>query len=68
MNHYNKKFKQDYDKIFKEDPLIANTMLLFMDLADGNGRFELPANEDEAATEINMLLFARFENPEEYQL
>jgi len=64
----NKAFKKDYDKLFKEDPITANLLLLFIDIADDNGQFELPNNVIERDTMLTNLLNARFEDPEQYQL
>jgi len=65
---YNKKFKKKYNKLFKKDPLTANIFLLFMDLADKNGQFKLPSDEEAASETIGLLLAARFNDPTEYQL
>ena len=58
----NRKFKRDYDRLFKKDPLGANTFLLLCELADKKG--QVMTNEQELAD----LLAARFEDPEEYAL
>ncbi len=65
---YNKKFKKDYKKIFKKDPLAANMMLLFLDLSDENGQFCLEGDEQEQAEQISQLMDARFDDPTGYQL
>jgi hypothetical protein len=58
----NRKFFREYDRMFRRDPLAANTFLLLSELADKNGRVE--TDEKEIAT----LLAIRFDNPREYQL
>ena len=58
----NRKFKKKYDRLFRKDPLAANTFLLLCELADNEGQVE--TNEGELAE----LIQARFEDPREYQL
>ena len=58
----NRKFKKDYDRLFKQDPLAANTFLLVCELADERGRVETSPEE------LAILFAARFEDPEEYVL
>lgn len=58
----NKKFRRDYDRIFEEDPLAANTLLLLCELADGEGQVETDAQE------LSELMAARFEDLGEYAL
>ena len=58
----NKKFKKDYDRLFKQDPLAANTFLLICELADEKG--QVVTNEQE----IVDLMTARFEDPWRYAL
>jgi len=58
----NRKFKREYDRIFKKDPLAANTLLLLCEIADDRGQVE--TNPEEIAG----LLTARFENPRKYAL
>jgi len=65
---YNKNFKKDYDKIFKEDPIAANMLLLLFDLADRKGNVEIEGTEEESAVVLSELMNARFEDPEAYQL
>lgn len=57
-----RKFRKDYDRLFKKDPLGANTFLLICELADKKGQVMI--NEQELAD----LMAARFEDPEEYAL
>ena len=58
----NKKFRRQYNRLFCEDPLRANTFLLLCELADDNGQVETSAEE------IATFMAARFEDPEAYQL
>ena len=58
----NGKFKRDYDKLFRHDPLAANVMLLLCELADEHGQTQT----DEA--ELARLVAARFDDPRAYQL
>ncbi len=66
-NHFrpNRKFRRDYDKAFRRDPLAANVLLLLAELADERGqvRFDGPPEG-----ELVVLLAARFEDPRAYQL
>ena len=65
----NRKFKKEYDKIFKRDPLAANTFLLLCELANEKGQVRLPGtSEGEVGEEVQKLLIARFNDPEEYAL
>ena len=59
----NKKFKRDYKRLFKKDPVGANLFLLLCELADENGQVII---RDEQ--ELGDLMAVRFENPEAYQL
>ena len=68
MKKYNSKFKKAYKKMFKKNPVAANMMILFMDIADENGQFTLEGNKDEQADQLMMLMAARFNDVEEYQL
>ena len=58
----NRKFRRDYDRLFRKEPGAANLFLLLCELADEAGTV--------AATEAELafLLAARFEDPEAYQL
>ena len=58
----NRKFRREYNRIFKKDPLAANTFLLICELADKNGQVE--TNEEELAE----LMAVRFNDPREYAL
>lgn len=57
-----RKFRKDYDRLFKKDPLGANTFLLLCELADEKG--QVMTNE----SEIVKLLATRFDDPKEYAL
>ena len=58
----NRRFKKKYNRLFKKDPLAANTFLLLCELADEKG--QVSTNPQELAD----LIAARFEDPEEYAL
>ena len=60
-----KRFKKDYDKLFKEDPVSANLMLLLCDIADENGKFIIAEPVED---EICRLMSARFNDVSAYQL
>lgn len=62
----NRKFKRDYDRLFRKDPAAANVFLLLVELADDKGqvRFETPFRE----VEIQKLMATRFTDPRAYQL
>ena len=65
----NQRFKKEYDKIFKRDPLAANTFLLLCELANKKGQVKLSGiSEGEVGEEVQKLLIARFNDPEEYAL
>jgi hypothetical protein len=57
-----RKFKKDYDRLFKKDPLAANTFLLICELADEKG--QVVTDEQQIAD----LMSIRFEDPREYAL
>ena len=58
----NRKFKKEYDRIFRQNPEAANLLLLMCELANENG--EVKTNEEELA----ILMDARFNDYKEYQL
>lgn len=58
----NRKFKKEYDRIFRQDPEAANLFLLLCKLANEKG--EVVSNEEELA----ILMDARFNDYREYQL
>ncbi|HQP25126.1 MAG TPA: hypothetical protein PLP16_08165 [Smithellaceae bacterium] len=62
----NRKFKRDYDRIFRKDPAAANMFLLLCELADEKGQVNLSWPFPEV--EIQRLMAARFDNPKAYQL
>lgn len=65
----NRRFKKQYNKIFKQDPIGANMFLLLAELADGKGRVKIQGTtEQEVAGELSRLMDARFNDPEEYAL
>lgn len=65
----NRKFKREYDKLFRENPLTANIFLLLAELADEKGQVKIPGTtEEEIGEEISKLMAARFNDPEEYAL
>ena len=59
----NRKFRKDYDRLFKKDPLGANTFLLLCELANDKGEVFI---KDES--QITELMAVRFNDPEEYAL
>lgn len=58
----NRKFKKQYDRLFRQNPEGANLFLLLCELADKKG--EVKTNEEELAE----LMEARFNDYREYQL
>ena len=58
----NRKFRHKYRRLFKKDPLAANTFLLLCELADDSG--QVKTNPEE----LSQLMAVRFEDPREYQL
>ena len=62
----NRRFRRDYDRLFKKDPAAANIFLLLAELANEKGQvnFETPFPE----AEIQRLMVARFNDPKAYQL
>ena len=65
----NRKFKKEYDKLFKQNPVGANVFLLLAELADEKGQVKiLGTTKKDVAKEIQRLLIARFDDPEEYAL
>lgn len=61
----NRKFRRDYDRMFRRNPQAANLMLLLCELADDQGQVELGADAEE---ELARLMVARFEDRYAYQL
>ena len=65
----NKRFKRKYNRLYKRDPLAANTLLLLAELANRKGEVRFEATTKEGiAEEIRKLLIARFNDPAEYAL
>ncbi|MFH1147469.1 MAG: hypothetical protein V1736_07155 [Pseudomonadota bacterium] len=64
----NRKFRKDYNRLFKRDPLAANTLLLLCELANDRGEVLLPADPEEQAQQIRDLMAARFEDPRARQI
>jgi hypothetical protein len=61
----NRKFRRDYKRLFRKDPVTANVFLLLAELADAKGEVALgPCPE----VEIQQLMAARFTDPLAYQL
>jgi hypothetical protein len=58
----NRKFKRDYDKLFRKDPAAANLFLLLTEIADKKG--QVVTDEKELA----VLMGERFEDPRRYSL
>ena len=58
----NKKFRRDYDRLFKKDPLAANTFLLICELADRTGQAIIDKQQ------LAELMAVRFNDPSEYAL
>lgn len=58
----NRKFKRQYDRIYRRDPAAANLFLLIAELADERGRVVMDEQE------LVVLMAARFEDPKAYQL
>lgn len=56
----NKKFKKDYNRLFKKDPEAANVFLLLCELADEKGQVETSAKE------LAALMAVRFSDPAEH--
>jgi len=62
---HNRRFRRDYDKLFRHDPLSANTFLLFAELADERGQVPLGPFPE---VKLQNLLTTRFEDCRAYQL
>ena len=58
----NRKFKREYNRLFRMDPSAANLFLLMCELADETGQVEI---DDE---ELALLFSVRFDDLEAYQL
>ncbi|MEI8172704.1 MAG: hypothetical protein WCH07_04370 [Deltaproteobacteria bacterium] len=61
----NRRFRRDYNRLFKQDPAVANVFLLLAELADEKGQIRFgPCPE----AEIQQLMAARFDDWRAYQL
>jgi hypothetical protein len=61
----NRRFRRDYDRLFKKDPAAANLLLLMAELANERGEVRLyPFPE----VELQKLMTARFDDPRAYHL
>lgn len=62
----NRRFRRDYNRLYRKDPATANVFLLLCELADEKGQvaFESACPEEE----IKSLMIARFNDPLAYQL
>lgn len=58
----NQKFKREYDRTFRIDPLAANIFLLLAELADKRGQVRITEEE------LQQLMAIRFEDPRRYAL
>ena len=61
-----RRFRREYDRVFRKDPAAANVMLLLAELA--NERGEVRFDNPDPAIEIQRLMVARFDDPRAYQL
>ena len=59
----NRKFRRQYWRLFKKDPLAANTLLLLAELADEKGQVIIKDPE-----QLTDLLILRFEDPRRWAL
>jgi len=58
----NRKFRRDYNRLYRKDPAAANLFLLLAELADQKG--QVVTDEKELA----ILMSARFADPQGYSL
>jgi len=61
----NRRFRRDYDRVFKKDPAAANLLLLMAEIANERGKVHLGAFPE---VEIQKLMTARFNDPRAYHL
>jgi hypothetical protein len=61
-----RRFRRDYDRLFRKDPAAANIMLLLCELADERGEVRLQTPFPEV--DIQSLMAVRFADPRAYQL
>jgi len=66
MLSVNRKFRRDYDRFFRREPVTANLFLLLCELADKRGKIRI--DTPEPAEELARLMAARFDDPRAYQL
>lgn len=64
----NRRFRKDYDKLFKTDPMAANLLLLMCELANDRGEVLLPADPEEMDRQLRDLMSVRFEDPTARQI
>ena len=65
----NRKFKRKYDRLFKEDPILANIFLLTCEMADNDGKLKLKNGPDGTPSEeLYNLMRDRFKDPVGYAL
>lgn len=60
-----RRFRRDYDRLFRRDPQAANLMLLLCELADKNGRVNMGPHPE---AELAELMGVRFQDRFAYQL
>ena len=58
----NRRFKKEYDQLFRMDPITANLFLLMCELADEKGQVQVIEEE------LAVLMNVRFNDPKEYAL
>lgn len=63
---HSRRFRREYDRLFRKDPAGANVFLLLAELADARG--ETRFNSPDPSAEIADLMAARFTDPKAYQL
>jgi len=61
-----RRFRRDYDRLFRKDPAAANVFLLLAELADEHGEVQFKSSDP--AAEIAKLMAVRFEDPRSYSL
>lgn len=60
-----RRFRCDYDRLFRRDPLAANVLLLLAEIADERGRVHFDGAPE---AELARLMAVRFADPRAYQL
>lgn len=61
-----RRFRREYDRLFRKDPAAANVFLLLAELANKHAEVRIDSPCPEA--EVQRLLVARFEDPRAYSL